>query len=214
MRLFSVLLFLTLVGSPALSAPHETVDHPVFSGQEHPPAPDSPDLTKEGSIQILGPSITPEKSTISLIHIGWKPRAMRRLQIHVGSISGELQERAIKESSFFVGALGLWKTREDQAWDTSLDFTVTSWLRWSGGRRYYVGENRGHRPYLRWGLAQTTELNHLPTGVFDLQTLKGSVGVGFGNLFNRNEDWTAQFDLQWGAIGPALQMTLGWNFDF
>lgn len=191
MHLFPLILFLTLVGSPGHGAPHQEAAPPGFSPED----------------EVSQPPL------ITSFRVSWKARPPERLQVHAGLLSGDLIERDTLESSAFVGLLYFRKVASDEAWDVSADFATRSWLRLGGGKRFYMGSDRGHLPYLRLGASQTVELKGFPAGALDPEPLKISWGLGFGNLFNENENWSAQFDLQWGSLGGALQFTLGWNFD-
>ncbi|HRO67921.1 MAG TPA: hypothetical protein PL182_10190 [Pseudobdellovibrionaceae bacterium] len=162
---------------------------------------------------MSGPSGAEETPLISSFRIAWKPRGAERLQVHAGILSGDFLERDKQESSPVVGLLYFKKFEAHSAWDVSTDFATRSWLRLNGGKRFYVGADRGHLPYLRLGVSQTIELDGFPAKALSIETIKASGGVGFGNLFDENENWNAQFDLQWGSLGGALQFTLGWNFD-
>lgn len=213
MRLFPAILFLTLVGSLSHGAPHEETGRPSFSSEDSSSHAPSVDIEKTESVQMSGPSGTEESPVISSFKVSWKSRSNERLQVHAGLLAGDLIEKNKQESSPFVGLLYLRKFDPQTAWDISTDFAARSWFRLNGGKRFYVGTDRGHRPYLRVGASQTVPFDGFPSQALSFETMKVSGGVGFGNLFDENENWSAQFDLQWGSLGGALQFTLGWNFD-
>lgn len=195
MHLFFALLFLTLVGTPSwAAAPAES----SFVEQER----------RQDDLRIQEGMRRPEVWGMRKV-----PRSDQRLQLHAGFLSGSFFEKDQNQDSPFLGVGLVQKKTPSLLWDLSADVATSSWLRLNAGQRHRIGLDRGTMPYARWGLSQTVKTSNFPAGLVDLSNLKLSGGVGFSNLFDENEHWNMQFDLQYGLKGPALQFSLGWNID-
>lgn len=190
MRLFSIIFFLTLVGT-----------HCGAASVTNSPTPNTNDRIQHG---LTRPTIWGLRKI---------PRSPQRLQMHLGYIEGSFFENNRNEFSPYLGAMILSRQSLEKFWTSQLDFATKSWLRLGFGQRWTLSADRTHLPYLHYGLVQTVKTEKLIAGILDLHQIKATAGLGFGNLFDENEHWNLQFDLQYGVKGAALQITMGWNID-
>lgn len=219
MRLFTSLLFLTLVGtfSRVLAAPSVGHGRPLLktTPENSRPANQEPPAEWTESVDISRPPgqqdvTAPRTRQVVASRI---PRKDLSWQVNVGYLSGSFTQKDLAESATFIGGMAVWRHRKDAAWDFNLDLTTSPWIRYGVGRRTDLDVAIQGLPYWRLGVIQTVPSGKLLSGFVDLEKVKAMGAVGFADLGDRNQAFNAEFGAGWGMTGLALQIQLGWNFD-
>lgn len=217
MRLFTALLFLTLVGSlsKTFAAPSVGSGRPSRSKPQEtaPPKSPSPEWTESvdisrpsGQQDVIAPRVRP-------IVASRTPRKELSWQVNTGYLTGSFTEKNLAETAGYIGGMIVWRHRNEAAWDFNIDLTTSPWIRFGCGRRTNFDLAIQGVPYWRWGLIQTIPTGKMLSGFVDLEKVKAMVAMGFADVGDQNQAFNLELGAGWGMTGLALQIQLGWNFD-
>ncbi len=191
MRLFSLVIFLTLVGSnlPVRAAP--SVE------------PHRLGLPKDVDQSLKDPSASESLALAKTSDLD--------LQFHVGLLNGNLVEKNNYEQPTFVGSLVSWRDQADRAVDFEVDLTSDSLIRLSVALRKDLEWHSSYSPYWKWGSSQILDGSSLAASVVELRRLKAFAAIGWADLFEQNREWNSELQAGWGLVGPSVEVKFGWN---
>lgn len=220
MRLLSVPLFFTLVGSlwtsaPAFAAPTTDSTRPKFRAEPRRSDP-RPTPEKTESVRWAEPPPSfetpdPRRDEIPRSH-GDRLKSWSA----IGSFAnGAFLKKGETRSVFLVGLQKHLPARDLASWDFAVSAGTDSWIQLALYRRQQLDLDFPFKPYWRAGLTQALSGEGMPASLVDLERVKVAGSVGFFDILDSSPSQVG-FDLgvAWGRNGLALQATAAWGFDF
>lgn len=215
MRLFPVIVFLTLVGSflPANAAPVVGAPKPGLPSERDaravPPSPEKTDTIQwtppAGPVGDGEPVAWPAER---------RPRSPWTIEVHAGYLDGQTLRTEGVKSAPFAGAMLIWDEAPDRAWDIQIDVTRENVLRFGGARRFETPWTSRFEPYWKAGLTQTLDAGGMLAGFVDLERLKAIAAFGARDLFEMDRQWTAEVSAGVGMGGAAVSAQIGWCWNW
>lgn len=218
MRLFTRVLFLTLVGSgfSVFAAPNAELPKPGLRTNDASSPPNSANPTEKIESIGLGEPEGPPQDLVQSHRRLNEPR--RRTdwawQAHVGLLNGQILENDKFEQTSYVGAMAVWHHNEETAWDFAVDIASSHLIRIGTARRTYFVTDTQFAPYWKVGLTQSIETNKFVSAFVDLERVKAIAAIGLGDLFEKDRTWTFEFGLGLGMKGVATNFQLGYQRSF
>lgn len=213
MRLFSVILFLTLVGSSAVAAPSANAPKPGLPSETPVPVEKAPLEKTETTQWTPSPNPPPPPETVVSVGSEFHRRSAWSVSPHGGLIAGQILEPADTETTTFAGAALSWEREAAELWDFSLDASATNWIRLGAARRFAIESvTLTFGPYWSVGVTQTLQGSDMLASIVDLKRVKAMANFGWDDLFEQDHQWTAEVGVGYGIAGAIFNAQAGWVY--
>ena len=192
MRLLPLFIFLTFVGTSLVTAA-------APNSQPKKPGPPK-DLEQSLADSFVSGSLDVRR------------QSEYTLQVHFGTVSGDLVDEHKNISPAYVGALVSWNDKPDEAWDLQADATTTQSLILLGISRRNEFLIDYWMPYWKYGVRQTLVGSDMLTNFVDFKKLKAEVAIGFADFLMLEYKLNVEFKVGVGTLGTEFGAQIGWVF--
>lgn len=186
MRLYKLILFLTLVVSG-----HAAKAAPTFEHQ-----PDFIEMSPKGPSEPIYSS----------------PRTERDWSLRLGFLGGTLSETNKAAQIYLVGLRYDFLKDDISTWQMEASVGKENFVHLVLGKKWAFPLEQVTKPYYKFAIGDLVESTDGLGSVFNFKKMQAIAAVGLDDLFHWDQRLQGEISLGYALVGPQLEMSLGISF--